>query len=114
MGKRITIATIFGLLCGVVCMMLASSNAPLPLAIKLQILASRTVMGFAIGISILKIKWWLHGPLLGLIFSLPMGFSGMMAVGYSPVWMLSATLVMGIIYGFVIELFTTVVFKAKA
>jgi len=70
-------------------------------------------MGFAIGISCLKMKWWLHGPLMGFIFSLPMGFSGMMAVGYSPIWMLSATVIMGIIYGVIIELFTTVVFKAK-
>ncbi len=114
MGKRITIATIFGLTCGVICVMLATSNAPLPWAIKLQILASRTLIGFAIGISALKIKWWLHGPLMGLIFSLPMAFSGMMAVGYSPVWMVSATIIMGIIYGLIIELFTTVVFKAKA
>lgn len=114
MGKRITIASIFGLICGIICVMLATSNAPLPLAIKLQILASRTLIGFAIGISALKMKWWLHGPLMGLIFSLPMAFSGMMAVGYSPIWMVSATIIMGIIYGFIIELFTTVVFKAKA
>ncbi len=113
MGKRIAIATIFGLICGVICVMLATSNAPLPWTIKLQILASRTLIGFAIGISALKIKWWLHGPLMGLIFSLPMAFSGMMAVGYNPVWMVSATIIMGIIYGFIIELFTTVVFKAK-
>jgi hypothetical protein len=114
MGKRIAVATIFGLICGVICMMLASSDAPLPLAIKLQILASRTLIGFAIGISALKMKWWLHGPLMGLIFSLPLGFSGLMAVGYNPIWMISATLVLGIIYGFIIELFTTLVFKAKA
>ena len=95
-------------------MMLASSNAPLPLAIKLQILASRTLIGFAIGISALKMKWWIHGPLMGLVFSVPMAFSGLMAVGYNPVWMISATIIMGIIYGFIIELFTTVVFKAKA
>jgi hypothetical protein len=113
MRKRVSIATIFGLICGVVCVMLATSNAPLPWAIKLQILSSRTLIGFAIGISILKMKWWLHGPLMGLIFSLPMAFSGMMAVDYSPIWMVSATIIMGIIYGFIIELFTTVVFKAK-
>ena len=114
MGKRILIATMFGLICGVICMMLAISNAPLPWAIKLQILSSRTLIGFAIGISALKIKWWLHGPLMGLVFSIPIAFSSLMAVGYSPVWMLSATIIMGIIYGFIIELFTTVVFKAKA
>lgn len=114
MWKRITIATIFGLICGVICMMLSTSNAPIPLAIKMQILANRTLIGLAIGISVLKMKWWIHGPLMGLVFSLPLGFSSMMATGFSPIWMFSITVLMGIIYGFIIELFTTVVFKAKA
>ena len=114
MAKRITVATIFGLVCGVICMMLATSNAPIPWAIKLQILANRTLIGFAIGISSLKMKWELHGPLMGFVFSLPLGFSSMMAIGFSPIWMLLITVLMGIIYGFIIELFTTVVLKAGA
>jgi K+-transporting ATPase c subunit len=45
-----------------------------------------------------------------------MGASSMLATGgdFSPLMLSVMTVVMGIIYGFVIELFTTVVFKAKA
>jgi hypothetical protein len=114
MVKRISVATFIGLICGVICMMLASSNAPIPWAIKMQILANRTLIGLAIGISALKMKWWLRGPLLGFVFSLPLGFSSMMASGYAPIWMFTITVLMGIIYGFIIDLFTTVVLKAEA
>lgn len=114
MAKRVTVATIFGLICGIICMWLASRNAPIPWAIKMQILANRTLIGFAIGISALKMKWWIHGPLMGLVFSLPLGFSSMMAIGFSPIWMFLITVLMGVIYGLIIELFTTVVLKAGA
>ena len=114
MGKRITIATVFGLICGVICMALASFNAPLPAAIQIQMIANRALIGFAIGISALKMEWWLHGPLMGFIFGLPLAFSSMQASGYTPIWMFSLTLLLGIIYGFIIEIFTTVVLKAKA
>lgn len=116
MGKRITIATIFGLLCGIVCWWLSSSNGQLPWAISLSIVTGRMIIGVAIGISTLKMKWWLHGPVMGLVFSIPMGFSSMLGASaqFTPNMLFIMTVVMGIIYGFVIELFTTVVFKAKA
>jgi len=116
MGKRITIATIFGLICGIICWLLASSNGQMPWVISLSIVTGRTLIGVAIGISALKMKWWLHGPIMGLVFSIPMGFSSMLAAGgqFTPNMLFIMTVVMGIIYGFIIELFTTVVFKAKA
>ena len=114
MVRRVSIATILGLLCGVVCMTLASYNAPLPWAIKLQIITNRALIGFAIGISALKMKWWIHGLLLGLLFSLPLGFSSMMAMGLTPTLLFLFTVVLGMVYGLIIELFTTVVFKAEA
>ena len=115
--KRIIIATILGLLCGFVCLALASSGeGELPYAVKQQILFSRMLIGFAIGISSLKSHWTLHGILLGMLFSLPLAFSGLMAPEnpeFSSVMIFISTIVMGIIYGFLIELITTVVFKAK-
>jgi hypothetical protein len=116
MGKRIAIATILGLLCGFFCNWLASRNGQMPWPISLSIITGRMLIGVAIGISALKIKWWLHGPILGLVFSIPMGASSMLATGgdFSPAMLSVMTVVMGIIYGFIIELFTTVIFKAKA
>ena len=116
MIKRVAVATIFGLICGIICWFLSSSEGQLPWALSISIVTGRMLIGVAIGISVLKITWWLHGPIMGLVFSIPMGFSSMLGAGgeYSANILFVMTVVMGIIYGFIIELFTTVVFKAKA
>jgi len=114
--KRILIATISGLLFGFVCFGFACSSGEMPLAISLQIIASRTLIGFAIGISVLSMHWSLHGLLMGLLFSLPIAFSTLMAPEtpeMSSTVLFILTLVMGLIYGVLIELITTVLFKAK-
>lgn len=108
--KRVIIATLVGLICGLICMIMASSDPgnPISLGVKLSILFSRAITGFMIGISALKLKWWLHGILLGAIGSIPMAFPIM----NDPNIMI-ATFVMGIIYGFIIELVTSILFKAR-
>jgi len=108
--KRILLATITGFLCGIICMYMASSDPsqPMTLGLKLSILFSRGITGFMIGISALKLKWWSHGIILGAIGSIPMAFPVMDDVN-----IFIATFVMGIIYGFVIELVTSILFKAK-
>jgi len=116
-SRRILIATLAGVLFGFVCYGFASSGSEsLFWPVAVQIILSRTLMGFAIGISSLKINWVLHGLLLGIIFTLPLAFSGMMAPGteaFSKTAMLLSTLFMGLVYGFLIELITSVLFKAK-
>ena len=111
-AKRVLIATICGFIFGVVCMLLASSNpdasCQLPLATKLSIIFSRGLTGFAIGISALPLSWWRHGIVLGAIGSLPM----MCPVMDNPLIMLG-TILMGVIYGVLTELITSVLFKAK-
>jgi hypothetical protein len=116
--KRIIIATLSGILFGFVCLTLASSGPEkLPLPIALQIISSRTLIGFAIGISCISLKHWtIHGLVMGLLFSLPLAFSGLMAANpdFSKASMLISTIVLGMIYGLLIELITSVIFKAKA
>lgn len=112
-NKRILIATLFGVLAGIVCWILTSSEGPQPWYFALSTIISRTLIGFAIGISILKIQWWLHGIAMGFLFSLPMALQGFYVPGREA-FIFVGTIVMGIIYGFFIELFTTVVFKAGA
>ncbi len=114
--KRIIIATLSGLMFGFVCFGFACSSGELPIALSLQIIASRTLIGFTIGISVLKMHWTLHGFLIGLLFSLPLAFSGLMAPEnpeFSSTMMVISTLVMGVIYGVLIELITSVLFKAR-
>ncbi|MBD3224220.1 MAG: hypothetical protein GF313_05785 [Caldithrix sp.] len=109
--KRVLVATLCGILFGLVCMMLAASNPdpaqPVTASTKWLIVLSRTMMGFMIGISALRLSWWLHGLVLGLIASIPMAIpvfnEPSIAVG---------TVGMGIVYGFLTEWITTKVFKA--
>jgi len=54
---------------------------------------------------------------MGLIFSLPLAFSGLMAPenpGFGKAGMFIWTIVLGMVYGLLIELITSLLFKAKA
>jgi len=111
-SKRVIIATLCGILFGFVCLGLASSNpdseSTLEPMVKLSIVLGRAMLGFIIGISALRMQWWLHGMVLGVIASIPMAIPVMhdmnIAIG---------TVVMGLIYGFLIELITSILFKSK-
>ncbi len=109
--KRVVIATLCGLLFGIICMTLASSNpeSVLPWSVQMTILFGRTLMGFTIGISAFKMSWWLHGIVLGFVTSIPMAIPVMDRMD-----IFVGTFVMGMIYGLLTELITTRLFKAKA
>jgi len=115
--KRLIVATLAGLFFGLVCFALASqSPGGLPAPIAWQIIASRTLIGFALGISCFKMHHWaIRGIIIGGLFSLPMAFSGLMAEvpGFSPASMFSWTVGLGMVYGALIELITSVMFKAR-
>ena len=117
--KRFITATLLGFLFGFVCLAFASSSPdPLPAAVAWQIVFSRALIGFTIGVSSIKsLHWSLHGLLIGAIFSLPLAFSGLMAPEnpqYDQTNMFIMTVIMGMIYGLLIELFATKLFKPKA
>jgi hypothetical protein len=109
--KRVVSATILGVVFGIVCWLFAKSGGETTWYLALSIILSRTVMGFAIGISVWQVWWWLHGILMGVIFSLPMAFNAFF-VPEKGWFIFKWTIVMGIIYGFLIELITTKAFKA--
>ena len=117
--KRLIIATLSGLLFGFVCFSLAwtGSKGAIPTPAVFQIIASRTLIGFAIGISALRLHWSLHGLLLGTLFSIPLAFSGLIAPD-NPDFPASAmfvfTIILGAIYGLLIELITSLLFKARS
>ncbi len=111
-SKRVIIATISGVVFGFVCLGFALSNPDssetLSSTVRWSIVIGRTMLGFMIGISALRLKWWLHGIVLGIIASIPMAVpiidNTVIAV---------STVVMGIVYGFLIELITSVLFKSS-
>ena len=107
-----------GFVTGFICLALASSSpGELPGPVGYQIVLSRAIAGFAIGISVFKMGHWLiHGGVIGLLFSLPLAFSGLMAPDspeFSATAMFIMTIVLGLIYGILIEFVATILFKAK-
>ncbi len=63
------------------------------------------------------VHWSLHGLLMGMIFSIPLAFSGLMAPEnpeFSKIGMFIWTIVLGMVYGLLIEVITSLIFKAKA
>lgn len=115
--KRLLIATLLGLVAGFICYSFAASGGgDLSLYVILNIIFARMLIGFGIGISRFKMKHWaIHGLVMGLIFSIPFGFGAMLADNpdFSPWAMFFSSVIMGGIYGILIELITTVIFKAK-
>jgi len=110
--KRVVCATIWGIILGFICWALAMIGGAVPISGIVTIILSYIVMGFMIGISAWKIRWWIHGFSMGLIISLPSSFGAVWAGrGWGTGFIL--TIVIGIIFGFLIELLTTVVFKAE-
>lgn len=117
-AKRLIIATLAGVLFGFVCFGFASSGPqPLPWPVAVQIILSRTLIGVGIGLSRFTFGHWaIHGLVIGLLFSLPLAFSGYMAPDspdMSKDTMFIWTVLLGMIYGLLIELITSVLFKAK-
>jgi len=116
--KRIIVATLSGVLFGFVCLGIASSSPGAPAwPVAVQLVISRTLIGLAIGISCISLKHWaIHGVVMGFIFSLPLAFSGLMApegLEYDKAGIFLWTVILGMIYGLLIEVITSVVFKAK-
>ncbi|HSR16894.1 MAG TPA: hypothetical protein VLM39_02285 [Ignavibacteriaceae bacterium] len=116
--KRFIAATVMGFATGFICFALASSSPGLlPSAVAYQIVLSRALAGFTIGISVFKMGHWsIHGAVIGAVFSLPLAFSGLMAPDnpqFDKSTMFAMTIIMGLIYGILIEFVTSVLFKAK-
>ena len=111
--KRIVIATLFGLLAGGICSVLTFSSGYLKFTVVALgwILLNRTVMGFAIGASGLKLHWAWNGIVMGLVVGEIFSYYLFMSFGWKA---LAFTPIGNALFGFLIELFTTKVFKAPA
>lgn len=109
--RRIILATLFGFISGLFCF-LGGRIFGIEMGMEdfIMILFHRTLLGFVIGISSLRWHWALHGILLGLIIGIPHPFFFQMLLGDlgSLIYF-----ILGAVWGFLIELFTSIVFKAK-
>ena len=109
--QRILVATLFGLVVGVVCATAAFSAGFLKFtAVNLAwVLLNRGVMGFAIAISGLRLSWIWNGIVVGLATGSI--FSYFLFMNMGPVVVPFGNALVNGIFGLIIEFFTTVVFK---
>jgi len=116
MSKRIFIASLMGFFAGIFCLLggIMVLDNDYSVWQVVYVLLHRTIMGFVIGISSLKVKWYVNGGLIGLII-------GILFVLYEQItkeffgyqdWVIFALIPTGIFYGLFIEYMTTKVFKA--
>jgi hypothetical protein len=111
--KRFVLALFFGLLSGCICylgryLFFDFENNMLNF---LWILLNRTMIGFVIGISKLRVHWAIHGILIGAVVGSIFPFYVYMRVG--DLSLVGIVYLLSILFGLFIEFFTSVIFKAK-
>ena len=106
MIKRISIASALGFVCGIICLLLSKYAAGNELTAKVILngLFNRTLMGFLIATTASQWNPVARGALLGFLVSV--AYAIPMATPIPPI-------VAGTIYGILIDVFTTYVFKAS-
>ncbi len=113
-AKRFWICLVLGFIAGLICAWMGCSQVPEDIRTMVfwSTVLNRAFIGFTIGISAWKMRWALHGTVIGLIGSLPLSFPLIFSpdAGFGVFLMYT---VAGAVWGFLIELVTSVVFKAK-
>ena len=113
-AKRFWLCLILGFIAGFICAWTSYSQVPdqMRTMVFWSVVLNRAFIGFVIGISAWKMGWALHGIIIGLIGSLPLSFPLIFSpdAGCTVFVMYTAA---GAVWGFLIELLTSVVFKAK-
>lgn len=113
-AKRFWLCLICGVIAGLLCGWTGYAQTPEEIRTMafLQALLNRTFIGFVLGISAWKMAWATHGMVIGFLGSLPMSFPLIFTdqAGFTVFLMYT---VAGIVWGFLIELVTSVVFKAR-
>lgn len=108
--KRILVATALGVIAGFICMLgCMSMGIAMTTSMVIWIVLNRAVMGFVIGISGLRLHWALHGVVMGAVVGSVFSYAAYLL--REPGLVVASTAVASLIFGVLIELFTTVVFK---
>lgn len=110
--KRLLVCITGGFIAGIICSIGGHLSGNIPELSFFPVAGTffnRLMLGFFIGISRLKTNYLLHGMLIGFLVSL---ISSISFLEDGITGFLLFTLA-GIVYGLLIELFTTKVFKAK-
>lgn len=111
--KRIAIATFFGLVAGGICATGAFYSGLLKFSVitLIWVLLNRTVMGFVIGVSGLKLHWAWNGIVLGIVVGSTFSYFLFMSANLGEQALINAAL--NGLFGLMIEFFTSYVFKQR-
>ncbi len=112
--KRVVVSTLFGLVAGAVCATGGLSIGIVkltPVDLMWVFLNRGVVMGFAIGISALRVHWAWNEVIMGLVVGSIFSYSLFMMHPASGILPIGNALANGA-SGLIIEFFTTVVFKS--
>jgi len=107
--RRVLITTLLGTACGLSSWAICARGMGLEVASSFGALLvlMNALMGFTIGISSLRIHWMAHGVVIGALFGVVLAlFTHSQGLGF---WW---PLILGPVYGFVVELCATVFFRA--
>lgn len=111
-GKRVFWTTILGLIAGVLCYLMGRGSVdPYPTWMAIVTVLNRTLIGFVIGTSGLRGHWAAHGIFWGLLISLLMAIP---VLGEGSTAGFFLIMIAGAVWGFLIELFTSKIFKTPA
>jgi hypothetical protein len=122
---RLAFGTIMGIVIGVFVVKLldridvGESYGVRSFAGKMWVILSEGIMGFGIAISGLRLAWPLHGGLLGLVFSIPLSvwllrIYSATTYGSNGARVFTLMLVLGVIFGVLIELVLSGLLKARS
>lgn len=111
--KRIIITAILGLVSGAIAVWMVNNagDNPLPPEINLRMIITFGFMGFIIGISSLRWHWALHGVFIGGLVGFIEGLASYALINL--VELLIIPIIFGMVIGFLIELITSIGFKAS-
>ena len=111
-GRRLVVSTTFGFVAGIICYLGGKYGLKDDISTMMfvYILVNRVLIGFVIGVSTLRMHWALHGPLVGTLVGLP--FAAGCLLEESNLETAVAALILGAVYGLMIEFFTSIVFRA--
>lgn len=110
--KRVIVATLFGAVAGILCLVggaIMAVSVEQPALHITNVMINRMLIGFVIGISMLPMRWHTHGLLMGFVVGLPFLFHDWME-GRELI-ILASVFFANFIFGIMIEFFTSVVFK---
>jgi len=108
--KRLIICIILGFIMGILCYLGGKwAGIEFTTGITWGTIFNRVFIGFAIGISAWKMNYLVHGIIIGLLFSIPMAFGALDQGGCNSFIVIE---IFGAVWGFLIELLATLVFKA--